>query len=279
MVVNHVSFLDGALLMAALSELPVFAINTAMANRWWLRPFRKVANLYPLDPTNPLAIKDADRQDQRRPALRDLPRGPAQRHRRVDEDLCRPGLHRRPDRGHDPAGAPRRARADARSAGSSRARSPATGSPRSPSPSARRGTLDGRSRRCAARPAARSPTCSSTTSCRTWCSSTTDWGPTLFAALLRARWRHGWRYPVLEDTSGVHIDYMKLVAGALVLGPQVRRHHRARRAGRRAGPQRQRRRGRLLRAAGLRPRAGDAQLLGRPGQPRGRRRSRPRSGW
>ena len=48
--------------------------------------------------------------------------------------------------------------------------------------------------------------------------STTDWGPTLFAALLRARWRHGWRYPVLEDTSGVHLDYMKLVAGALVLG-------------------------------------------------------------
>ena len=47
---------------------------------------------------------------------------------------------------------------------------------------------------------------------------TTDWGPTLFAALLRARWRHGWRYPVLEDTSGTHIDYMKLVAGALVLG-------------------------------------------------------------
>ena len=47
---------------------------------------------------------------------------------------------------------------------------------------------------------------------------TTDWGPTLFAALLRARGRHGWRYPVLEDTSGVHVDYMKLVAGALVLG-------------------------------------------------------------
>ena len=57
-VVNHISFLDGALLMAALSEIPVFAINTEMANRWWLRPFRKVANLYPLDPTNPLAIKD-----------------------------------------------------------------------------------------------------------------------------------------------------------------------------------------------------------------------------
>ena len=58
MVVNHISFLDGALLMAALSEIPVFAINTAMANRWWLRPFRRVANLYPLDPTNPLAVKE-----------------------------------------------------------------------------------------------------------------------------------------------------------------------------------------------------------------------------
>ncbi|MFO1071328.1 MAG: hypothetical protein U1E17_01185 [Geminicoccaceae bacterium] len=33
-------------------RIPVFAINTQMAARWWLRPFQDVANLYPLDLTN-----------------------------------------------------------------------------------------------------------------------------------------------------------------------------------------------------------------------------------
>ena len=57
-VVNHISFLDGALLMAAMDQLPAFAVNTGMANRWWLKPFRRVANIFPLDPTNPMAIKE-----------------------------------------------------------------------------------------------------------------------------------------------------------------------------------------------------------------------------
>ena len=52
-VVNHISFLDGALMMAAMPRIPVFAINTQMAARWWLRPFHGIANLYPLYPTNP----------------------------------------------------------------------------------------------------------------------------------------------------------------------------------------------------------------------------------
>jgi acyl-[acyl-carrier-protein]-phospholipid O-acyltransferase/long-chain-fatty-acid--[acyl-carrier-protein] ligase len=50
---------------------------------------------------------------------------------------------------------------------------------------------------------------------------TTHWGETLFEALLRARGRHGWRFSMLEDTSGVHLDYTRLVAGALVLGRKL----------------------------------------------------------
>src|SRR3546814_1669691 len=38
-VVNHVSFLDGALLAAFLPGRPVFAIDTHMATRWWVKPF------------------------------------------------------------------------------------------------------------------------------------------------------------------------------------------------------------------------------------------------
>ena len=123
----------------------------------------------PARPHQPARDQGPDRQDQRRPALRDFPRGPAQRHRRPDEDLCRPGLHRRPQRRHDPAGAPGRARAGRRSAGCRQARSRATGSPRSPSRSAPRASSRSLPS-CVAKPGVRSRTCSSTTSCPTWCS-------------------------------------------------------------------------------------------------------------
>jgi acyl-[acyl-carrier-protein]-phospholipid O-acyltransferase / long-chain-fatty-acid--[acyl-carrier-protein] ligase len=57
-VVNHVSWLDGPLLMAFLPELPVFAVQTHVVQRPWLRPFRAIAHLYPIDPTDAIAAKD-----------------------------------------------------------------------------------------------------------------------------------------------------------------------------------------------------------------------------
>ena len=56
-VVNHVSFLDAALLMAFLDESPVFAINTEIAQRWWVKPLGRLADFFALDPANPLATK------------------------------------------------------------------------------------------------------------------------------------------------------------------------------------------------------------------------------
>ncbi len=56
-VVNHVSFLDAALLMAFLDEAPVFAVNTEIAQRWWVRPLARLADFFALDPANPLATK------------------------------------------------------------------------------------------------------------------------------------------------------------------------------------------------------------------------------
>ena len=56
-VVNHVSFLDGALLAAFLPEKPMFAINTQMAKRWWVRPFLTLFEAFPMDPTKPLSTK------------------------------------------------------------------------------------------------------------------------------------------------------------------------------------------------------------------------------
>ena len=131
MVVNHISFLDGALLMAALERDPGVRDQHRHGEPLVAAAVPQGRQPLPARPHQPDGDQGADRQDQCRPALRDLPRGPAQRHRRLDEDLCRPGLHRRPDRRDHPAGAPRRARADAVQPAASRARSSATGSPRS----------------------------------------------------------------------------------------------------------------------------------------------------
>ncbi|TBW41247.1 acyl-[ACP]--phospholipid O-acyltransferase [Siculibacillus lacustris] len=54
---NHVSFLDAALALALMEREPVFAIDSAIAKRWWVRPFLRVARALPLDPTKPMATR------------------------------------------------------------------------------------------------------------------------------------------------------------------------------------------------------------------------------
>ena len=55
--INHVSFLDGPLVMSMLENNPVFAIDHAIAQKWWVRPFLKLTRALPLDPTRPLATR------------------------------------------------------------------------------------------------------------------------------------------------------------------------------------------------------------------------------
>jgi acyl-[acyl-carrier-protein]-phospholipid O-acyltransferase / long-chain-fatty-acid--[acyl-carrier-protein] ligase len=54
---NHVSFLDGALIAAALPSKPVFAVNTVTARRWWAKPFLALVESCTVDPTSPLATR------------------------------------------------------------------------------------------------------------------------------------------------------------------------------------------------------------------------------
>lgn len=56
-VVNHLSFLDGAMLGAFLPGKPTFAINTQIARSWAVRPFLALFDAFPVDPTNPMAVK------------------------------------------------------------------------------------------------------------------------------------------------------------------------------------------------------------------------------
>jgi len=55
--VNHVSFLDAAIILSMLPRQPVFAIDSNIAQAWWLKPFVKPMRAMPLDPTKPLATR------------------------------------------------------------------------------------------------------------------------------------------------------------------------------------------------------------------------------
>ena len=56
-VSNHTSYLDAALLAALLPDRLTFAINTHVAQKWWVKLLLKLVNTYAVDPTNPLATK------------------------------------------------------------------------------------------------------------------------------------------------------------------------------------------------------------------------------
>lgn len=54
---NHVSLLDAALLHSIVPSHAAYAIDTGMANTWWVKPFLKLAKAFPIDPTKPLGTR------------------------------------------------------------------------------------------------------------------------------------------------------------------------------------------------------------------------------
>lgn len=59
---NHVSLLDAPLLAAFLPGKPMFAVNTHVAEWWWVKPWLKLIDAFPLDPTNPFSTKQLIRE-------------------------------------------------------------------------------------------------------------------------------------------------------------------------------------------------------------------------
>ena len=57
LVVNHLSYLDGALLATFLPGKPLFAVSSVIANRWWAWPFLALVETYPMHPSQPMAAK------------------------------------------------------------------------------------------------------------------------------------------------------------------------------------------------------------------------------
>lgn len=56
-VANHVSFLDAIILYAVLDRPPLFAIDTEIATRWWVKPVLRHVRALTVDPTKPLATR------------------------------------------------------------------------------------------------------------------------------------------------------------------------------------------------------------------------------
>lgn len=54
---NHVSFLDAGLALSLTDRNPVFAIDYAISQRWWVKPALRFVNAMPLDPTKPMATR------------------------------------------------------------------------------------------------------------------------------------------------------------------------------------------------------------------------------
>ncbi|HEY8440513.1 MAG TPA: AMP-binding protein, partial [Xanthobacteraceae bacterium] len=55
---NHVSFLDASLAMSLINRKSVFAIDVAVAQRWWVKPLLYFIPAIPLDPLKPMALRD-----------------------------------------------------------------------------------------------------------------------------------------------------------------------------------------------------------------------------
>ena len=54
---NHVSLLDAPLMHALLPSHSAYAVDTGMANTWWVKPFLKLVDAFAIDPTKPLGTR------------------------------------------------------------------------------------------------------------------------------------------------------------------------------------------------------------------------------
>ncbi|NOQ13945.1 MAG: AMP-binding protein [Methyloprofundus sp.] len=57
-IANHTSFLDPLLLGVFLPDTITFAINSNIAERWWLKPFLGLSHVFRMDPTHPISLKN-----------------------------------------------------------------------------------------------------------------------------------------------------------------------------------------------------------------------------
>jgi acyl-[acyl-carrier-protein]-phospholipid O-acyltransferase / long-chain-fatty-acid--[acyl-carrier-protein] ligase len=217
-VVNHLSFLDGALLGAFLPGKPTFAINTQISKAWWVKPFLKLFEAFPVDPTNPMAAKAMVRAVQAGKTLVIFPEG------RITVTGALMKVFDGPGMVADKAGAPIvPVRLDgpqfspfSRLKGKVRTRlfPKVSITVLPPRRFEIEGEMSARQRRASA-----GRRLYDEMSAMIFDTSHTD--RTLFAALCEARHIHGGKSPVVEDTKREPLSYDRLILAAELLGERL----------------------------------------------------------
>ena len=259
-VPNHVSYLDGPLIAAFLPGLPMFAIDTAQAARWWVRPLLAGADIFPMDPTRPMATKSLvkalregrqcvifpeGRLNVTGGALMKIYDGPALIADK-GEAMVLPvridGVEFTPF-----------SRLASRAGGRLRRHwfPKVTITLYEPRRLAIPAELRGRARRQRAGLVLYD--------IMSEMMARRGDPPSLFGAVLAARGEHGGKHPILADPTAGPLGYDRMIVASLVLGRVLARSGKTGRGGRADGPQLDRRRGGFPGAAGDRPGPGDAQ--------------------
>ena len=55
---NHTSFMDGPVMHALMPSHAAFAVDTGIAQTWWVKPFLKLISAHTMDPTKPFSTRD-----------------------------------------------------------------------------------------------------------------------------------------------------------------------------------------------------------------------------
>lgn len=74
-IANHASYWDGVFLAAILPGTLTFAVDTTIANQTWRKIILKAADIFPIDPLNPLKVRALIKYLQLKPRLVIFPEG------------------------------------------------------------------------------------------------------------------------------------------------------------------------------------------------------------
>ena len=74
-IANHLSYIDPALIATYITMDMKFAINTNVAQEWWVKPFLKIMKTYPVEANNPMAIKSLIEEVKKNQTVAIFPEG------------------------------------------------------------------------------------------------------------------------------------------------------------------------------------------------------------
>ena len=75
LIANHTSLLDGLLIASFMPERVMFALNTEWTKKWYIKLFSRLVHFYPIDPSEPIAIRSMIEEIRKNRKLMIFPEG------------------------------------------------------------------------------------------------------------------------------------------------------------------------------------------------------------